>query len=459
MPSSVTRRQRARRERPPRANTRLSAICLFSSAGIGELGLEAAGLDILLASELVPYRVDLYKENFPGAEVVQGDIWETYPEVVERATELLAGDELFLLYATPPCQGMSTNGSGRLKWEIDSGRRDHEDPRNRLIIPTMEVARQLRPRFLLLENVPQMMNTVIRNEADEPESILDFVQRQLGSEYVGCGEVLACEEFGIAQRRRRLVSVFTRDPLASAYFVANGRSFIDDSMKSPGPTLAEAIGELPSLDAVRGRNECIDFHPQHRVPLMNPLKHWWVENTPEGSTAFNNQCVNAQCLSRETRGHVEELVDGRWVARKDTPIFCAECGELLPRPTVEEKDGTVRPLKGFHSAYRRMRWDQPARTITQNFIYEASDNKIHPSQHRVLSVYEAMILQTIDRYDFRFEVDGKDIGIPRIAEVIGESVAPLLIEIVVSKLVALARDTFAAPIERAWVQDPLLDPS
>ena len=66
--------------------------------------------------------------------------------------------------------------------------------------------------------------------------------------------------------------------------------------------------------------------------------------------------------------------------------------------------------------------------MTQNFIYEASDNKIHPEQNRVLSIYEATILQTIDRYEYNFSIDGKPISTARIAEVIGESVPPYLIE-------------------------------
>jgi DNA (cytosine-5)-methyltransferase 1 len=75
-----------------------------------------------------------------------------------------------------------------------------------------------------------------------------------------------------------------------------------------------------------------------------------------------------------------------------------------------------------------MKWDEPARTLTQNFIYEASDNKIHPTQNRVLSVYEAMIVQTISRYDYRFCADGSEVSTARLAEVIGESVPPYLIE-------------------------------
>jgi DNA (cytosine-5)-methyltransferase 1 len=416
----------------------LPAVCLFASAGIGELGLEAAGLEILTANELISDRVDLYRENFPKTDMIQGDVWDKADEIIASAKERLAGRELFLLYATPPCQGMSTNGSGKLKSEIAAGRRAVEEARNRLVIPTMEIVKKLRPRFLLLENVPQMSTTVIRNENNKDERILDFVRRMLPTEYDGVAEVLACEDFGIPQRRKRLITIYTRDEGAKTFLRLNGNSFITETMKSPAPTLREAIGGLPPLDASEGHNSNCDFHPQHRVPIIKPNKYWWVSHTPEGDTAFNNQCVNESCRSTSTPGHREALVDGRWIALKDTPIYCISCGELLPRPTVTERSGALRPLKGFHSAYRRMRWDQPARTVTQNFIYEASDNKIHPSQNRVLSVLEAMIVQSIADYEYRFEINGKDIGIPKIAEVIGESVAPKLIEVIATQLINIS---------------------
>lgn len=395
-------------------------------------------MEILTANELVPERVELYRTNFPSTKMIKGDIWEKVDEIVETSLELLDGRELFLLYATPPCQGMSSNGSGKLKSEIAAGRRAAEEARNRLIIPTMEVVRRLKPQFLLLENVPQMSGTTIRNETNADERILDFVERRLPNAYKGTAEVLACEDFGIPQRRKRLITIYTRNENAKKFLAANGNSFISETMKSPGPSLREAIGHLPPLDATEGRNSDLNFHPQHRVPLMKQNKYWWVSHTKEGDTAFNNQCINPRCNSVETPGHREALVDGKWVSLKDTPIFCIGCGELLPRPTVTERSGQLRPLKGFHSAYRRMRWDQPARTLTQNFIYEASDNKIHPSQNRVLSVLEAMIVQSIADYDYKFEIRGTDIGIPKIAEVIGESVAPRLIETIARQLVDLA---------------------
>ena len=426
------------RDGTPKPGTeRATAVSLFASAGIGELGIEAAGIEILVANELIENRVALYRENFPDNHMVLGDIWQQKSSIVKEARARLNGESLFLLYATPPCQGMSTNGGGKLRSEVSAGRRGAEDARNRLIIPTVEIIEQLQPEFVLMENVPGMAKTVIRNDQDKHESLLDFVERKLGSEYVGRAEVIACEDFGIPQKRKRLITIFSRNTNAQHFYRLNGGSYLSDDMRSTPQTLRQAIGDTPPLEAIPGRNARLDFHPQHRVPVMKERKRWWLENTPEGATAFNNACCNPTCRSQRTPGHREEMRDGSWVAVKETPIYCVDCGALLPRPVVEEPDGSVRALKGFHSAYRRMRWDDTARTITQNFIYEASDNKVHPSQTRVLSVYEAMVLQTIAAYDYTFTIDGKDIGIPRIAEAIGESVPPRLIEMISRQLLEI----------------------
>ncbi len=408
---------------------KLRAICLFSSAGIGELGVEEAGISIACANEIVPYRVALYRENFPKHEIVEGDIWEKVEEIENVAARELRDDELFLVYATPPCQGMSTNGIGKLKRETNEGRRHSEDARNRLIIPAMALIKRLRPRWVLLENVPGMQNTVIREEDGKEIRILDFVARELGNEYLGEAEVVSCDAFGIPQRRKRLITIFTREPGGKEYFRKHGGTFFGPELREQRRTLRDAIGNLPELDAVPGKNERLDFHPYHYVNPIKDEKRWWIANTPEGETAFNNQCANQACLFGGNGRHRDESADERRAGKKNPiPVTCEKCGSLLPRPVVREKDGSVRLLRGFHSAYRRMRWDEPAHTLTQNFIYEASDNKIHPTQNRVLSVLEALTIQTISRYKYRFEISGQPIGTARIAEVIGESVPPYLIE-------------------------------
>ena len=119
-----------------------SVLSLFSSAGVGELGIKAVGYDILLSNELLPDRCALYRESYPETESICGDIWQQKDMIIDR-WYALSKNLPFLIYATPPCQGMSFNGIGKLMSEIRLGHRPKEDPRNRLIIPTVDIIRAL----------------------------------------------------------------------------------------------------------------------------------------------------------------------------------------------------------------------------------------------------------------------------------------------------------------------------
>lgn len=410
------------------------AVSLFSSAGIGELALKGNDIKIVVSSELLEDRHKLYKLNFPDTECITGDIWKTKESVIAKYHSLSQEDELFLLYATPPCQGMSTNGAGTLLKGIREGVKPEVDERNRLIIPTMDIVTELRPRWLLMENVPNMRNTIINDENGNYVNIIDYVQQRLGNDYKGAAQVVACADYGIPQVRKRLITIFTRDEWGKQYFDLYSR-FLTDQDYRPIQTLHDAIGSFPPLDAVPGKNSDLSFHKYHYVPIMNPEKHWWVENTPEGNTAYNNQCVNPKCMYQFNGIHRDKQTDGIWHSNTETPIYCEKCGELLPRPSlIDKKTGKRRLLKGFHSAYRRMKWDEPAPTITQNFIYEASDNKVHPDQNRVLSIYEALVIQTVADYEYDFSIDGEVITPGMFAQILGESVPPRLMDIIIKKM-------------------------
>ncbi len=427
--------------------TNRTVLSLFSSAGIGEMGVEAAGLSILLNNELVQNRCAVYRENHPNTHTICGDIWEKESEILSAWRER-CGESPFLVYATPPCQGMSSNGAGKLLSEIRQGNRKPDDPRNRLIIPTMHIVKALRPVWLLLENVPTMGNTVIRDENGKPVRILNYIQRELGEAYCGTAAVVNCADYGIPQTRKRLITIYTRSEHGKAYWSTHG-TFLPPATHSEVPTastekwvsLRVAIGELPPLDARAGKNDRRDVHPWHFVPVMKAEKYWWMENTPEGCTAYNNQCVNPACGYQGNPLHGSKLERGRHEANKDTPIYCEKCGSLLPRPTLVDKaTGERRLLKGYDTAYRRMEWDAPAPTLTQNFLFEASDKKVHPEQTRVLSIYEALILQTIAAYNFSLTIRGEYISKNLCAEIIGESVPPRLIEILCRQIVSISKD-------------------
>ena len=422
-------------------NKQYNVLSLFSSAGIGELGIKSLGLNILLSNELLKERCDLYHENYPETISVNGDIWTNEDKIVTKWTAMNVGAP-FLLYATPPCQGMSFNSIGKIQNEIREGRRPKEDPRNRLIIPTLNIIKALMPEWILFENVPEMQHTIIRTENDEYVNIIEYVKKEL-PEYVGKAEVVNCADYGIPQKRERLITIFSRNKSAKEFF-ARYNSFLPPCTHSETGnnglkkwvTLRDAIECLPTLAATEGQNED-ETLPWHIVPIMKKEKYWWIKNTPYNETAYNNQCVN--CGYNGNPRHGMCMIDGRHQSRKNTPIYCEKCGSLLPRPTmIDKKSGERRIIKGFDSAYRRMTWDTPAGTITQNFQYEASDKKLHPVQNITLSVYEAMILQTITNYHFKFEIEGKTIRRNLCCQIIGESVPPKLIELIVKQILNIS---------------------
>jgi DNA (cytosine-5)-methyltransferase 1 len=415
-------------------DNKYSVLSLFSSAGIGELGIKACNMDILLSIELLKDRCNLYQENYPETECLCGDIWELKNDLIKKWKSKKVGSP-FMVYATPPCQGMSFNGLGKLLAEIRAGRRPKEDSRNRLIIPTIEIVKALRPKWLLLENVQTMKDTIIRIGENEYKNIIDYIAEELSPEYVGKAEVVNCADYGIPQTRIRLITIFTRTRKGKSHFKRFGTFLPPKTHSENGEndlpkwvTLRDAIGHLPPLSAEAGKN--IDFAiPWHYVPVMKPEKFWWVQHTPYNDTAYNNQCT--ACGYQGNRKHGMCMNDGRHQSRKDTPIYCASCGELLPRPTMIDKvTGQRRLIKGFDSAYRRMTWDAPSPTLTQNFQYEASDKKLHPEQNRVLSIYEGLIIQTISEYEYKLSVGDKSISPVLCCEVIGESVPPRLIELI-----------------------------
>lgn len=151
------------------------ALSLFSGAGIGDVGLRAAGFEMIAFSELEGDRLELVKHNFPAAQFFVGDIWETQSQIIEYAKETCdeRGEGLKLISCTAPCQGMSKNGQGTLLKNIREGKRPKLDPRNRLIIPALNVIKSLRPEFVVFENVLEMRRTYI--EDDSSNVILSLI--------------------------------------------------------------------------------------------------------------------------------------------------------------------------------------------------------------------------------------------------------------------------------------------
>ncbi len=418
-------------------------LSLFSSAGVGELGLKANGLEVLLCNELLPDRCRLYQHNFPSTSVLQGDIWDKESDIIKTWNEFGVGSP-FILYATPPCQGMSFNGVGKLQLEIREGRRLKEDPRNRLIIPTVDIIKALRPQWVILENVPDMQNTIIRLRDNSYCNIIDYIFSELKTLYCGFAQVINCLDYGMGQSRKRLITILSKTEAGRNHAKIHGTFFPEKSHDECGSnglpkwlTLRDVIGNFPPLASKKGMNQDSSCF-WHYVPVIPEEKYWWIENTPQNETAFNNQCV--ECGYNYNRRHGMCMLNGIHQSLKDTPLYCESCGALLPRPSMIDKTtGKRRLIKGFDSAYRRMPWDKPCPTLTQNFLYISSDKKLHPSQNRTLSIYEALVLQSIAEYDYDFSLLGKPITKNLICQIIGESVPPKIIDLIAHNILEIER--------------------
>ncbi len=119
-----------------------TAIDLFAGAGGATQGLRDAGFNVIGAVELEKHPAESYALNHPDAKLWTSDIRKVAAVEMRRQLGLAPG-ELTLLKACPPCQGFSS---------LVQVKRD--DPRNDLVPDVSRFVGALRPKLVLIENVP-----------------------------------------------------------------------------------------------------------------------------------------------------------------------------------------------------------------------------------------------------------------------------------------------------------------
>lgn len=150
---------------------------LFSGAGLLGGGFAKAGFKSVFAAELDPRAVETYNNNIePVAEV-----WDV--------TEVKKGLDYEVLVAGPPCQGFST-----------LGRRDPKDVRNSLSLSVFEWAQQHKPKIVVIENVPQFL---------ESEYWMTLKSRFSDIGYDCISWVLNAADYGVPQNRYRSFTIFS----------------------------------------------------------------------------------------------------------------------------------------------------------------------------------------------------------------------------------------------------------
>lgn len=194
---------------------------LFSGCGGLSLGLTLSGMVGQFAVERDPMAFETFEANLAGegdGQVRQFE-WPSWLEKKAWGIEELLDKHLDdlkslrgkidVLAGGPPCQGFSF-----------AGRRQGDDPRNMLFEKYVEVVEALQPSAVILENVPGMrVAHAFKGPAKvgdaAPGSFYDKLLSSLdASGYAVEGLVLDAANFGVPQRRSRLIAIGVRKELA-----------------------------------------------------------------------------------------------------------------------------------------------------------------------------------------------------------------------------------------------------
>lgn len=193
------------------------AIDLFSGCGGLTLGLRQAGFRVIGAVECEKLAAQTYRSNHPKVHLWEQDIRDLSVKQVAEKLRLKVG-ELDLLAGCPPCQGFSSMRS------LNGKRRVH-DKRNDLMFEFLRFAKVLRPRTIMLENVPGLDNSYRLKK-------FKAVLRKLG--YIVNSDVKNAKYFGVPQRRRRLILI-----------AAHGQKIEFATESTAISTVKQTIGALP----------------------------------------------------------------------------------------------------------------------------------------------------------------------------------------------------------------------
>ncbi len=327
----------------------LTYISLFSCAGVGCYGFKKAGFECIATNELIERRLNVQKYN-GKCKYDSGYICD---DITTDATKKkifgeidrwkkLGNDRVDVLIATPPCQGMSVANHKKAADEI---------VRNSLVVESIRVIQQIKPRFFILENVAAFMKTGCTAPDGTIKAIGDVIVEELSSNYIIVSRVMNFKNYGSNPSRTRTVVIGVSKEMAE--FVAPIELYPTYAKEK---MLVEIIGDMPKLEWAEICED--DFYHSFRV---YPEKmRCWIHDLKEGECAFDNQ---------DERKRPHKVIDG----------------EIVPNI---QKNG---------DKYTRQIWKKVAPCIHTRNDQLASQNTVHPEEDRVFSVRELMKIMTIPK--------------------------------------------------------------
>jgi len=334
------------------------AVDLFSGAGGLSLGLEDAGWTVAVAVDFDQRAIETHQANFPGL-ALKLDLGD--PAQRDHLKGLLKDVKIDLVAGGPPCQPFSRAGRSKIRSLVLEGSRDEVDLRKELWRAYIDVVLAVRPRVVLMENVPDM---ALGDGFSAVREIVELLER---ADYHTEVRLVDAWKYGVPQHRKRLILLARLD---------------GDEFPWPAEqktvTLEDAIYDLPVLDP-DDEGTPLGAREMARDPDRAPSK--FAKSLRAGSD-------RAVVWDHMTRGVRLDDIEVFKLMKPDT-LYSA-ISEDLRRYSAET----------FDDKYKRLDWNKPSRSITAHI---AKDGYwyIHPESDRTLTVREAARVQTFpDRFRF-----------------------------------------------------------
>lgn len=204
-----------------------SHLDLFCGPGGFATGFEAAGFKTVAGFDHYSPSLETFGLNHPQASTVLADIRDVSVDDVAS----VAGTSIDVMSAGVPCEGFSMSNRNRTKFT---------DERNFLFLEFLRIAEGLRPRVLLVENVANLA----RHDDGLFAREIEGGMRELG--YSTSSKILNAMDFGVPQRRRRIMFVGFLNPLSKFNWPTPSHG--QGEGLEPYQTVGDAIlGDLPRL--------------------------------------------------------------------------------------------------------------------------------------------------------------------------------------------------------------------
>ena len=330
---------------------RLTYISLFSSAGVGCFGFQQERFSCIATNEIIERRLAVQRFNHKckyESGYIAGDITlpTTQKAIIAEIGKWEKSEQtrgVDVLIATPPCQGMSVANHKKKTDEIH---------RNSLVTESIKLIQKISPKFFILENVSAFLKTTCTDIDGIDRPIKDAIERNLSDNYSICSRIINFKDYGVGSSRTRTVVIGVRKDLADT--VSPIELFPDISQEK---TLRKMIGHLKPL---KNWGEIDEQDIYHAFRIYPKHMRSWISDIAEGQSAFDNS---------DPSKIPHKVIDGQIVVN-------------------QRKNG---------DKYKRQYWDKVGPCIHTRNDQLASQNTIHPTDDRVFSIRELMLLMTIPK--------------------------------------------------------------